>query len=113
MVFGVSFAASWLPVSLALVFQMLTLPRIAIHPLFTALGYVKQNAWILLFANITYVIFALTLSHFWGLVGLVIAGFLHANTVFFSKLTFIVRGRRAGITLRNLQAAKISGGGEQ
>jgi O-antigen/teichoic acid export membrane protein len=92
-VFGRAFAAGWLPLSAFLLVTVCSLSCSAIHPLFTALGYVKENAVILLIANGVYLVCAWLLTTALGLAGLALAAGAQLALVVGLKVTYMYRGR--------------------
>jgi O-antigen/teichoic acid export membrane protein len=88
-VFGGAFAAGWLPLSAFLMVTVLSVSCIAIHPLFLALGYVKENAIVLLIANAVYLVCAWLLTSAIGLVGLAAASGIQLALVVGLKAVYI------------------------
>jgi O-antigen/teichoic acid export membrane protein len=72
-IFGEGFAIGVLPLNFFLFLRVVSIATIAIHPLFNAMGYVKQNALILLIANGIYLALAWQLGPRIGLLGLAFA----------------------------------------
>jgi O-antigen/teichoic acid export membrane protein len=68
---------------------VLSVSCIAIHPLFTALGYVKENALVLLSANAVYLVCAWLLTSAIGLVGLAVASGVQLALVVGLKAVYI------------------------
>jgi O-antigen/teichoic acid export membrane protein len=66
---------------------------IAIHPLFTALGYVKENAVVLVIANGVYLVCVWLLTRALGLAGLAIAAGVQLALVIGLKLMYMHRGK--------------------
>lgn len=91
-VFGEAFAAGWLPLSVFLFFNIIAMACITIHPLFTAMGYVKKNVFILLVANAGYLVLAWLLGNLIGLLGLAIAFGVQLLIVVTLKSSYIYRG---------------------
>ncbi len=98
LVFGRAFAAGWPALSLFLALTALSLSGVAIHPLFTALGFVKEGAIVLLIANSTYLAGAWLLTGAAGLMGLAAAYGIQSLLTAGLKVVYIYRGRpdRAG-----------------
>jgi O-antigen/teichoic acid export membrane protein len=88
-VFGEAFVAGWLPLSAFLAVTVLSVSCIAIHPLFLALGFVKENALILLIANAVYLVCAWLLTSAIGLVGLALASAVQLALVVGLKAAYI------------------------
>jgi O-antigen/teichoic acid export membrane protein len=106
-VFGSAFAAGWLPLSAFLLVTVCSVSCIAIHPLFTALGYVKENAVVLLIANGVYLVCAWLLTTALGLVGLALAAGVQLILVVGLKVMYMHRGRagraRAGAPIKEVR----------
>ena len=102
LVFGEAFAAGWLPLSVFLLVTVLSVSCIAVHPLFIALGYVKQNAIVLLIANGAYFVCAWLLTSAIGLVGLAVAAGLQLALVVGLKVAYMrarsLPGARSDVT---------------
>ncbi|MCL5280358.1 MAG: oligosaccharide flippase family protein [Planctomycetes bacterium] len=92
-VFGSAFAAGWLPLSAFLLVTVASISCIALHPLFTALGYVKENATVLLVANGVYLVCAWLLTTALGLAGLALAAGVQLVLVVGLKVMYMHRGR--------------------
>ena len=90
-VFGDEFASGWFPMSVFLFLKVFSVAAIVIHPLFTAMGYVKQTSFILLLANTIYLGFAWLLGRSWGLTGLAVAYGLQFSTVVVSKAVYMAK----------------------
>lgn len=97
MVFGAGFAAGAAPLSVFLFFQVFAIGATVIHPLFTAMGYVKQNSVILLLANATYLGLAWQLSKAWGLSGLGLAFGVQLSLIVVLKAVYIARRQSSGV----------------
>jgi O-antigen/teichoic acid export membrane protein len=91
-IFGPDYALGWLPLSAFLLLTVLSISCIAIHPLFTALGYVKENVVVLLVANAAYLPCAWWLTKAEGLVGLAVASGIQLVLVVGMKVAYIRRG---------------------
>lgn len=89
--FGESFHFGWLALSIFLLLKMFTLPRIVINPMFIAMGYVRANAAILLVANVVYLGLAWPMATRFGLIGLILAWFIHSNVIFSVKSMYLRR----------------------
>ncbi|MEO0271935.1 MAG: oligosaccharide flippase family protein [candidate division WOR-3 bacterium] len=72
-VFGKDYASGWLPLVVFAIFAFLAFAASSIHPLFLAMGFVKQNTVIALVSNAVYLLLALLLGKKYGLIGLAIA----------------------------------------
>ncbi len=72
-IFGAGFSPGALPLSAFLFLKVFSIAVVAIHPLFTAMGYVKQTSIILLLSDLVYLILAWYLGHAFGLLGLAVA----------------------------------------
>jgi O-antigen/teichoic acid export membrane protein len=92
-VFGSAFAAGWLPLGAFLLVTVCSVSCIAVHPLFTALGYVKENAIVLLAANSVYLVCAWLLTTALGLAGLAIAAGVQLALVVGLKVMYMRRGK--------------------
>ncbi|XMB85732.1 oligosaccharide flippase family protein [Mycoplasmatota bacterium WC44] len=90
-IFDETVSSYWVTFSLLLTIRMISSALIAIHPLFIALGYVKQNLYIVGFANVIYLFSAWFLGINFGLNGLAIAFGLQLIIVIYLK---VVRIRR-------------------
>jgi O-antigen/teichoic acid export membrane protein len=91
--FGADFRVGWAVMALFLLLKILTLPWVPNGPLFMALGFAKQNMWILLVANSVYLLAAWLLGQHIGLAGFVMAWFVQAYTVIIFKVSLIWRAR--------------------
>lgn len=82
LVFGKDFASGAFVLFVFLILRVFAITGVTIHPLFTAMGYVKQTTIIVLLANILYLLLAWNLGGIYGLIGLAIAyGFQISTTV--------------------------------
>ena len=80
--FGPEFAEEWHVFTLFLIIAAFGVAFISIHPLFTAMGYVKQNFVILGVANGIYVVLALALGSMLGLLGIILAYGVKSHSFF-------------------------------
>jgi len=55
------------------VLQAVTVSFMSIHPLFVALGFVKQQLWLTISLNITFIVCAYLFSQYWALFGIILA----------------------------------------
>jgi O-antigen/teichoic acid export membrane protein len=55
------------------VLQAVTVSFMSIHPLFVALGFVKQQLWLTISLNITFIVCAYFFSQYWALFGIILA----------------------------------------
>lgn len=108
LVFGAAFAAGWPALSAFLLLTALSMSCVAVHPLFTALGYVKENAIVLLVANSVYLVCVWLLTDAVGLVGLAAAYGVQLLLVVGLKLAYLRRdwaGRaRSGVAGAEVRA---------
>jgi O-antigen/teichoic acid export membrane protein len=88
-VFGEGFASGAIPLSIFLLLKIISIAFVAIHPLFTAMGYVKYNTVILFFSDSAYLITAYLLGLRIGLIGLSIAYGFSLVIVVISKVAVI------------------------
>jgi O-antigen/teichoic acid export membrane protein len=97
-IFGESFAVGAVPLSIYLCLKVFAIGAVAIHPLFTAMGFVKQNTIILLFSNSIYLIAAYILGSIIGLNGVNFAYGMYLALVLLLKFTIIRNevGKQAG-----------------
>jgi len=90
-VFGKGFEAGALPLNVFLFLKVFSIAAITIHPLFTAMGYVKQNTIIIFLSNALYLILGWNLGHALGILGLAIAYGFQFSTVVGFKAIYIFR----------------------
>jgi len=93
LLFGRAFAIGWLALSVFLIITALSMSCVAIHPLFTALGYVKESAIVLLVANGVYLVCAWWLTSAAGLLGLAVAYGVQSVLVVGLKVAYMYRDR--------------------
>lgn len=96
--FGPEFAEEWHVFTLFLIIAAFGVAFISIHPLFTAMGYVKQNFVILGVANGIYVVLALALGSMLGLLGIILAYGVQVALVLLPKYIIIRRRIQAHVT---------------
>lgn len=87
--FGPSFINGLSELQVYLILISLSVAFITIHPLFVAIGYVKQNAMIILFCNTFYLIIAFYLGSQIGLMGIVISFGIQFLCVVTIKILFL------------------------
>jgi O-antigen/teichoic acid export membrane protein len=92
MLLGSDYKAGWLPLVAFLGVTVLSVLCMAIHPLFTAMGYVKENVVVLLVANSVYLPCAWLLTREKGLLGLAVATGIQLVLVVGLKAAYIHRG---------------------
>jgi O-antigen/teichoic acid export membrane protein len=95
-IFGEAFAAGWLPLSIFLFLTVLSTSFTAVHPLFTAMGYVKENAIVLFIANAVYLPCAWLFTDTRGLTGLAAAFGIQQTLVIGLKIAYMRRGWAGG-----------------
>ncbi|QKS72603.1 oligosaccharide flippase family protein [Paenalkalicoccus suaedae] len=91
LIFGEVFAKAWKVLAVYLVIEIITQSLIGIHPLFTAMGFVKKNVFIILTANILYIPIVLQLGDSFGLIGIVTAYGVQFCIVLIIKAYYINR----------------------
>ena len=87
--FGREFSEGSSELNIFLFISFFSLSLISIHPLFTALGYVKQTTIITLISNFFYLVFAWFLGQKFGLFGVAIAYFAQICIVLLMKIFLI------------------------
>lgn len=90
-IFGEGFSSAVLPLNIFLFLRVISISTLAIHPLFNAMGYVKQNTLILLIANVMYLVLAWQLGYSIGLLGFAIAYGLQFSLIVGLKALHIAR----------------------
>jgi O-antigen/teichoic acid export membrane protein len=95
-VFGKGFAPGAVALCFFLLFKAFSIGAVTIHPLFTAMGYVKQTSFILFLSDILYLGMAWQLGRTVGLLGLALAYGVQASTVVGLKAFYI---RQRGLRL--------------
>jgi len=91
-VFGKAFAGGSLALSILLLLRVFSVTAVVIHPLFLALGYVKQNTFIVLISNSAYLVTAYLLGSEFGLVGFSLAYGVSLAIVLTCKAVIIQKG---------------------
>jgi O-antigen/teichoic acid export membrane protein len=91
LVFGKDFASGAFVLCIFLMLRVFAITAVTIHPLFTAMGYVKQTTIIVLTANVIYLVLAWNLGQAIGLLGLAIAYGLQITTTVGLKAIYIAR----------------------
>jgi O-antigen/teichoic acid export membrane protein len=100
--FGPEYAADWHVFTLFLIISAISVAFISIHPLFTAMGYVKQNFIVLGVANGIYIVLALAFGSALGLMGIVLAYGVQIALVLIPKYVIIRRRVQAQVTAATL-----------
>jgi O-antigen/teichoic acid export membrane protein len=100
-VFGQRYAAGVFALILFLLLRTISTACATIHPLFNAMGYVKQSTMISLVANCVYVLLAWYLGKWSGLIGLAIA---------YGVLWFIIVSAKTVIVHRHVCRAALQSG---
>lgn len=72
-----------------LIMNIFTFSYVGIHPLFSAYGYSKLNAFITLGTNILYIILAVLCVQFMGITGIILAAFIQFLATILLKQYFI------------------------
>jgi len=90
-IFGKGFASGWMPLTILFIFKIVSISFIPIHPLFNALGYVRQSTKIIALANISYFFIAIFLTQIWGVMGLILAYGIQFLSVAGSKTLYLKR----------------------
>ena len=91
MIFGSSFAVAVFPLNVFLFLRVLSITTLTIHPLFNAMGYVKQNTFILLLANMMYLTLAWQLGPRMGLLAIAIAYGFQFSLIVILKAAYTAR----------------------
>jgi O-antigen/teichoic acid export membrane protein len=94
LIFGKALAAQWLVLTAYLVVQTFALVCQGIHPLFVAMGYVRQNLFIMALANGCFLLAAWQLGQREGLPGIVLALGIQVGMVFAMKTMIIWQALR-------------------
>lgn len=92
-IFGEGFAAGAIALCLFLFFKVFSIGAITVHPLFTAMGFVRESTHILFLADILYLGLAWQLGHMLGLSGMALAYGVQFSTVAGLKVFYIDRKR--------------------
>ena len=88
-VFGEEFQLGALPLSIFLILKAVSISFITIHPLFTAMGFVKQTSIIIFCANAVYLVMAWSLGIQFGIMGLAVAFLIQFSIVAGFKALYI------------------------
>ena len=91
--FGQAYISGWMPLCLFVVFKVLSIGCVTLHPLFTAMGLIKYTPAILFVADVVYLAAAFYLGSIWGITGVVLA---------YGSEALIVAGMKYAIIRRSL-----------
>lgn len=87
--YSVEVATYWKVFLIEAIFRVCSLSFIAVHPLFTAMGFVKQNIPIMAVSNMIYFILSIALGMIFGLYGIAIAYLVQLIIVVTLKYKYI------------------------
>ncbi|WP_057830664.1 lipopolysaccharide biosynthesis protein [Colwellia sp. TT2012] len=73
LVFGDYMSAYVWQLGVFFVLQAVTVSFMSIHPLFVALGFVKQQLWLTISLNVTFIVCTYYFSQYWALFGIILA----------------------------------------
>jgi O-antigen/teichoic acid export membrane protein len=90
-VFGPAFAREWVVFGVFLCFKGVSATFTSLHPLFLALGYVKEDFEIATVANVAFLLIAWHLGREFGLMGIVNALGIQSVTVISLKMYFVYK----------------------
>lgn len=88
-IFGMGYSSGWIPLTFLFILKIISISFIPVHPLFNAMGYVRQSSKIITLANIFYLILAILLTQRWGIIGLISAYGIQFLSVAGSKMLYI------------------------